>query len=73
MNGFFPMRRGDVVYLVLVIVFAVVSLLPWAREVDVGGMVLLGWLMAALMVLSPVIALVRIARERRERQDGSEP
>lgn len=65
MNRFFRLPPGDGTYLVVVLLFAVVALMPFAREVEVGGMALLGWMMAALMVLSPVVALVRIGIERR--------
>lgn len=60
---FFPMSRGDRLYLVLVLVGAVVALLPWSRDIEVGGMSLMGWLLAGLMVLAPVVAIVRIVRE----------
>ena len=64
-SGFFPMSRGDALYLIALLVLAAVSFLPFTREVEVGGMALLGWAMAALMVLSPVVALWRLWRERR--------
>ena len=70
---FFPMSRGDMLYLAAVLLFAVVSFLPWSRDVTVGGMALLGWLMAALMVFSPAVALTRIVLERRaaKRQENT--
>lgn len=73
MRSFFPMSRGDLVYVVAVLAFAVVSFLPWSRDVEIGGLALLGWLMAALMIFSPVAALLRIAAEgsrNREREDA---
>lgn len=66
MRSFFPMPLGDLLYLVVLIAFAVVAFLPWARDIEWGGMALVGWLMALLMVLSPAIALIRMARERRQ-------
>lgn len=65
MNGFFSMRGGDRAYLVVLAVASVLCFLPVWRDIELGGMALTGWLLAALMVLSPTIALVRIARERR--------
>lgn len=72
-RGFFPMSRGDLAFLVLILAWAVVGLLPWAREAELGGVALLGWLMAGLMVLSPAVALGRIllARRRRRRDRGA--
>lgn len=64
MQSFFPMSRGDLAYIVSVLAFAVVAFLPWARDVEVGGMALVGWLMAALMIFAPIVALVRIATRR---------
>jgi formate hydrogenlyase subunit 4 len=61
---FFKLPKGDLLYIAVLLVFAVISFLPWSREVTWGGMAALGWLMAALMVLSPVIALVRLRRRR---------
>ena len=64
-SSFFPMSRGDLVFLLSLIAFAVVAFLPWARDVTWGGMALVGWLMALLMILSPAIALARMAKGRR--------
>ena len=60
--------------MIALVVFAVVCFLPWTREIELGGMALLGWLLAALMVFSPTIALLRLVRSRRsERQPGDLP
>jgi hypothetical protein len=64
MSNFFPISRGDVAFIVILLVFAVVSFLPWSRESAWAGMDMLGWMMAILMVLSPVIALIRLRQER---------
>ncbi len=69
-RGFRPLARGDRVYLIVVIAFAVLAFLPWSRELQLGPMALLGWLMAALMVLSPVIALTRLRAQRRSRDNA---
>ncbi len=71
MSNFFPMPRGDRWYILVILVFAVVSFLPWSHSIQVAGMALFGWLMAALMVVAPVVALLRL-RERprpQNRQD----
>ena len=56
-KNFFPMARGEKAALGVLILFAAVSFLPLARSVEVAGMALFGWLMAALMVLSPILTL----------------
>ena len=71
MSNFFPMPRGDRWYILAILLFAVVSFLPWSHRIQVAGMALFGWLMAALMVVAPVVALLRL-RERprpQNRQD----
>ncbi|MGH7456143.1 MAG: hypothetical protein ACRENG_32615 [bacterium] len=60
MSNFFPMPRGDRWFLLTIIIFSIVSFLPWTQKVHVAGMALFGWLMAALMILSPTIALIRL-------------
>ena len=67
MKSFFPMDRRELGALLFLIVFCVVSFLPAWREMEVGGLAIFGWLMAALMVLSPVLALVVFSRERSQR------
>ena len=63
MRGFFPLSRGDVVFLLVIHAWALVAFLPWARDIHVLGVALVGWLMAALMIVAPVVALVRVFRE----------
>ncbi len=64
MPNFFPMPRGDFAFIVVLLVVAVVSFLPWSREAEWAGMAMLGWMMAGLMVLAPIIALIRLAGSR---------
>lgn len=59
------MPRGDVYYLVALAVFSVAGFLPFARHVAVDGMALMGWMMAALMLFSPAVALWRLRGRRR--------
>jgi hypothetical protein len=54
---FFPMARGELIALSALILFAAASFHPIARSVEVAGMLLFGWLMAALMLLSPIVTL----------------
>ena len=61
------MPRGEAVALAFLLVFSAVTFLPVWREVELGGMVLFGWLMAALMVLSPAVALIVFVRTRKRR------
>ena len=76
MRDFFPMTRGDFLFILGLLLFAVVSFLPVTREARWAGMSMLGWMMAALMVLSPSIALARLIRTsildrgRSERGEG---
>ena len=63
---FFPMARGERSALLLLILFSAVCFLPVWRSLEVAGMALTGWLLAALMVVSPILTLwvVRSARRR---------
>lgn len=64
MSNFFPMPRGDRWFLLTIIAFSIISFLPDMQEIQISGMALFGWLMAALMLLSPAIALIRLIRQR---------
>ncbi|MFT4704340.1 MAG: hypothetical protein ACI81R_002043 [Bradymonadia bacterium] len=61
---FFPMRMGDAVTLVVLLLFSLLAFLPLWGDGRPGGVAPLAWCMAALMVLSPCIALVRLATSR---------
>ncbi len=63
MKNFFSMPRGDLGFIVALLTLAVVSFLPAVRDAEWAGMSMLGWMMAGLMVASPVIALVRLLSE----------
>jgi hypothetical protein len=62
----YPMARGERLALAFLIVFSIVCFLPVWRTIEVVGMALTGWLMAALMVTSPILTLwvVRGGRRR---------
>jgi CDP-diglyceride synthetase len=64
MSNFFPMPSGDRWFLLTIIIFSIIAFLPWTQRVHLAGMALFGWLMAALMILSPAIALIRLIRHR---------
>ncbi len=51
------MARGEAGALAFLILFSVVSFLPVWRTTEVAGMAVFGWLMAALMLLSPAVTL----------------
>lgn len=57
MKSFFPMRHGEAATLVCLIAFAAFAFLPAWRTAELWGMAVFGWLVAALMVLSPALAL----------------
>ena len=70
MSRFFSMSRGDRAYLAALLLFAALAFLPWARGVTVAGLALFGWLMAALMVVAPMVALLRLVASRKREGDG---
>jgi hypothetical protein len=63
MKSFFPMRRGEARVLAGLLVFSIFSFLPLWRRTEVAGMAMFGWLMAALMVVSPALALYVFIRK----------
>ena len=64
MKELFPMRVDEAMVLDFLILFSVVAFLPVWRTVEVAGMAMFGWLMAALMVISPAVALFVFLRRR---------
>jgi hypothetical protein len=69
MQNFFPMSRGDLLFLGLLGTFSVVSFLPWSRSLSWGGMAMQGWMMALLMVVAPTLALLRLLLSRPDQED----
>ena len=63
-KDFFPMAGGERSALVFLILFSAVSFLPIWRSIEVLGMALSGWMMAALMVISPILTLWVVRRRR---------
>jgi hypothetical protein len=62
MKQFFPMRRSEKIVLPFLIAFAAISFLPVWRNIEIGGMAVFGWLMAILMLISPVLTLLALSR-----------
>ena len=69
MKSFFSMRRREGATLVFLIAFAAFAFIPAWRDVEIGGMAVFGWLIAALMLISPAITLVTFLR--RDRDDST--
>ena len=65
MSEFFPMRRSERWFLILLVVLAVGSFLPWWRDILIAGISLSGLWMATLMILSPLVALLIFIYERK--------
>jgi hypothetical protein len=63
---FFPMARGERSVLLFLILYSGICFLPVWRSFEVAGMALTGWLLAALMLASPILTLwvSRSARRR---------
>ena len=51
------MRRREGLTLVFLIAFAAFAFIPAWRTVEFGGMAVFGWLIAALMLISPTVTL----------------
>jgi hypothetical protein len=64
-TSFFRMYRTERWFLVSLLTLSAVSFLPFWRAIHVAGMSLLGWWMTALMVLSPLGALVIFFLDRK--------
>ena len=62
MKQFFPMGRSEKIVLPFLIAFAALSFLPVWRTIEIGGMAVFGWLMALLMLISPVLTLLALRR-----------
>lgn len=67
MKSFFKMDRVEAAVLLFLILFSALSFLPVWRTMEVAGMVVFGWLMAALMVISPALTLTVFVSGRRRR------
>ena len=71
MTSFFRMHKSELWFLVSLILFSAASFLPMWRDIYVAGMSLFGWWMAALMILSPMGALLTFLYERKRSDPGA--
>jgi len=62
MKAFFAMRRSEAAVLLFLIAFSAFSFLPVWRQVEVAGIAVFGWLMVALMLISPALTLLVFLR-----------
>jgi hypothetical protein len=56
-RSFFPLPRGERRVLGALVAASAAAYLPPLRATEVAGVALFGWLMAALMVFSPLLTL----------------
>ncbi len=66
MKQFFSMRKSEAAALLFLVAFSAFSFLPVWRRIEVAGMAVFGWLMVALMLISPVLTLWVFLSERGE-------
>ena len=52
------MAKAEVLLLISLFCYAIIAFQPIWREIEIGGMVVFGWLMAFLMVVAPILALL---------------
>ena len=72
MKAFFPMPRGEAATLAFLLAFAAFAFVPAWRTVELWGMAVFGWLVAALMLLSPALALATFMAGRRRKGPGDD-
>ena len=66
MRQFFSMRKSEAAALLFLVAFSALSFLPVWRRIEVAGMAVFGWLMVALMLISPILTLWVFLSERGE-------
>ena len=66
------MRRGEAATLLFLVAFAAFAFIPAWRTTELWGMAVFGWLIAALMVVSPALALTTFVVGRRPRDQRSD-
>ncbi len=67
-NQFFAMPRRERRALWALVGFSAMAFLPVFGRIEVGGVALFGWFMAALLVGSPLLLLSLLFAERRARR-----
>jgi hypothetical protein len=58
------MPKAEVGVLVGIIVFAIVTFLPWTHDTSLAGVNMIAWLMWTLMIAAPVAGLVVALRAK---------
>lgn len=66
-NAFFPMAKGERLTLAFLLLFSATSFLPAWRGLQILGVAVSGWMMAALMLISPLLTLWVLRAARRGR------
>ena len=68
-KSFFSMPKSEAGVLLFLVAFSALSFLPAWRTITIAGMAAFGWLMAALMVVSPALALFVFLHAHRSSRD----
>ena len=66
-SSYFKMSSQDKFTLVFLLLYAVISFLFLKSQIKISGMVLFGWLMGALMFLAPIVGIINLNSEYREK------
>jgi len=67
-KNFFPISKGDTVILIILIIISLLIFLPFNQNITLYGMVLYGWLMAAFMLIAPLMTIIAYYLEKREKR-----
>ncbi len=67
-TGFLPMPARERRALLGLVLFSAAAFLPVFGRIEIGGVAVFGWLMAALLVGSPLALLALLRAERRSRR-----
>ena len=66
-TGFFPMPPREQRALLGLALFSAAAFLPVFGRIELGGVAVFGWFMAALLIGSPLVLLALLGAERRNR------
>ncbi len=70
-TGFLPMPPRERRALVGLVLFSTAAFLPVFGRIELGGVAVFGWFMAALLVGSPLVLLALLRAERMAKRRGS--
>ena len=73
MKQFFSMRKSEKIVLPILITYAAISFLPVWRTIEIGGMAMFGWLMATLMLISPILTIIALRRSDKLKKKKTSP